>query len=87
MYYCGGICSSHVFLYFQNVSDMPRRSYCFARDSFAVITISKEKSFFTGRKSRKTVAEKKTNQVKRNLNPNYNFHMSTDIDVEDVKVK
>jgi len=68
-----------------NVSDMPRRSYCFARDSFAVITISKEKSFFTGRKSRKTVAEKKTNQVKRNLNPNYNFHMSTDIDVEDVK--
>ena len=71
---------------FQSVSDIPRRSYSLTRNPFAIVTIFHEKIYLTSRRSRTTVAERKTNIVRRNLNPNFHFSMAYEIDSNDIKV-
>ena len=51
------------------------------------MTIFHEKTSLTARRSRTIVAERKSNIVRRNLDPNFHFSMASEIDVDDKKVR
>ena len=65
--------------------DIPRRSYTFSRDPFAIVTLYREKTSITARKTRTVLAERRTAVMKRNSNPTFGSSLGSEIDENDLK--